>query len=139
MTMNRAPQVDELVNTYLRALGSGDSALAISLFTSDGSVHSPLYGEMAASDFYPTLFAHTAQSTLRLRKTLHSAEEDDRTIGFWFDFDWTLADGVPAPFTVLDVAELNDDGLITDLHIVYDTHPIRASWEKQRKNTGNLA
>jgi hypothetical protein len=46
-----------------------------------------------------------------------------------------LADGTPAPFTVVDVAELDEHGLISRLHIVYDTHPIRQSWENQRRSS----
>ncbi|MBY0441860.1 MAG: hypothetical protein K2Q25_06950 [Mycobacteriaceae bacterium] len=119
---------DRLVTTYLNALASADVAAVLSLFERSGQVHSPLYGTVPASEFYPGLFADTARSTLHLRKTLHG----DATVAFWFDFDWVLADGTRlAPFTVVDVAELNDDGFITNLHIVYDTHPLRAVWERQ--------
>ena len=119
-----------LVDTYLRALSIGDVPLAVSLFTPDGVVDSPLYGELPAREFYPALFADTAESVLTLRKTLLS--NDGATIAFWFDFAWVLADGVPAPFTVVDVAELQH-GLIRTLHIVYDTHPIRDAWARQHE------
>jgi hypothetical protein len=119
---------DTLVDTYLRALRTSDVQLAVSLFTADGIVDSPLYGELPAREFYPALFADTAESVLTLRKTLLS--EDQTTIAFWFDFGWVLAGGAPAPFTVVDVAELQQ-GLISRLHIVYDTHPIRDAWARQ--------
>jgi hypothetical protein len=122
---------DALVEAYLGALSSADAELAISLFAADGIVDSPLYGQQAASDFYPALFADTAASVLTLRKTLLSA--DAATLAFWFDFDWVLANGTPAPFTVVDVAELDKNGLIQRLHIVYDTHPIRDSWIEQKQ------
>lgn len=124
---------DALVQTYLLALSNADAALATSLFAPDGIVNSPLYGDLPAREFYPTLFADTAESVLSLRSTLLSA--DGSTLAFWFDFGWVLADGTPAPFTVVDVAELNEEGLITRLHIVYDTHPIRASWTRQHNAT----
>lgn len=120
---------DSLVTTYLRALGSSDSDLAISLFAPNGVVESPLYGTLSAREFYPALFADTARSVLTLRKTLLSA--DAATIAFWFDFDWVLANGTPAPFTVVDVAELDDRGRIERLHIVYDTSPLRETWRAQ--------
>jgi hypothetical protein len=122
---------DALVEAYLSALSSADAELAISLFAPDGIVDSPLYGQQAASDFYPALFADTAASVLTLRKTMLSA--DAATIAFWFDFDWVLANGTPAPFTVVDIAELGENGLIQRLHIVYDTHPIRDSWVEQNR------
>ena len=128
--MHRSP-TDALVDTYLRALSTSDIDLAVSLFTPDGIVDSPLYGELPAREFYPALFADTAESVLTLRRTLVS--EDAATIAFWFDFGWVLADGAPAPFTVVDVAELRD-GLISRLHIVYDTHPIREAWTRQHES-----
>lgn len=127
-----SPSVDALVDAYLRALSSADAELAISLFAAGGIVDSPLYGQQSASDFYPALFADTAASVLTLRKTLLSA--DAATVAFWFDFDWVLANGTPAPFTVVDVAELDENGLIQRLHIVYDTHPIRDSWIEQNRS-----
>jgi hypothetical protein len=129
----QSPTADVLVKTYLRALSDADAALAIGLFTPDGIVISPLYGELPARDFYPVLFADTAESVLSLRKTLLSP--DGSTLAFWFDFGWVLADGTPAPFTVVDVAELDEHGLISRLHIVYDTHPIRDSWTRQHQAT----
>jgi len=51
-------------------------------------------------------------------------------VAFWFDFGWVLADGTPAPFTVVDIAELTEDGLIANLHIIYDTSPIRGDFEQ---------
>lgn len=123
--------IDALVDGYLEGLNAGDVELLLRLFTPDGTVDSPLYGVMPARDFYPALFEDTAQSVVTLRKKLVS--EDFSTIAFWFDFDWTLADGSPAPFTVVDVAELRD-GLISALHIVYDTYPLRDAWTRQRRS-----
>ena len=121
---------DALVDAYLRALGTKDADLAISLFAPDGVVDSPLYGLLPAREFYPALFEDTAASVVTLRKLMVS--DDFSTIAFWFDFDWVLADGSPAPFTVVDVAELRD-GLITALHIVYDTYPLRDAWTAQHQ------
>ena len=72
-----------------------------------------------------------AESKLTLRRVFR----DDRgAVAFWFDFAWVLADGTPAPFTVVDIAELTEDGLIASLHIVYDTSPIRADFEQATRN-----
>ena len=67
--------------------------------------------------FYPTLFADTAEAKLTLRRVFR---DDREAVAFWFDFAWVLADGTPAPFTVVDIAELTEDGLIANLHIIYD-------------------
>lgn len=117
---------------YLAALAGADLARILALFTPDATVDSPLYGTLPAADFYPTLLADTEASRLTLRATMAGEVEGRPVVSFWFDFDWTLASGEPAPFTVVDVAELADDGRIDRLHIVYDTAPIRAAFERQR-------
>jgi len=125
------PSADDLVAAYLSALGDADIDAMLRLFAPGATVDSPLYGERLTPDFYRELFADTAASVLSLRTTLTSG--DGTTIAFWFDFDWTLADGTPAPFSVVDVAELDENGRITRLTIVYDTHPLRDAWDAQRR------
>lgn len=117
--------VGRLVDEYLASLEAADADRVIALFARGGIVESPLYGTMPAAEFYPALFADTASSRLTLRATVTGSTEGRTIVSFWFDFDWTLATGEPAPFTVVDVAELDEHGLIERLHIVYDTFPIR--------------
>ena len=121
----------QLVDDYLAALEQGSTERVLALFAPSGVVDSPLYGTLPAAEFYPALFADTGQSRLTLRTTMEGRLGDLPVVSFWFDFDWTLANGEPAPFTVVDVAELDGDGLIATLHIVYDTAPIRAAFERQ--------
>jgi hypothetical protein len=44
---------DELVATYLRALSTADADLAVSLFTDDALVHSPLYAPRSRGSSTP--------------------------------------------------------------------------------------
>lgn len=122
---------ETLVDEYLEALAEGSTERVLALFSSTGVVESPLYGTLPAADFYPALFADTGQSRLTLRTTMEGQLDGLPVVSFWFDFDWTLANGEPAPFTVVDVAELDADGRIRTLHIVYDTAPIREAFERQ--------
>lgn len=122
---------DDLVTEYLDALAAADVDRLLRLFSDDGQVESPLYGTRTARDFYPALFADTRESRLTLKATMTGELDGRRLLSFWFDFDWILANGEPAPFSVVDVAELDDDGRITRLHIVYDTAPIRAAFDRQ--------
>lgn len=125
-------QPAQLSHRHLEALEAGDLAGVLALFAPDATVVSPLYGTLPATEFYPLLLADTGQSRLTLRTTM-TGEVDGRTVvSLWFDFDWTLASGEPAPLTVVDVAELDADGRIDRLHIVYDTAPIRAAFDRQR-------
>lgn len=122
---------DDLAPRYLAALEAGDLDRILALFAPDATVVSPLYGTLPATEFYPVLLADTGASRLTLRATMSGEADGRQVVSLWFDFDWTLASGEPAPFTVVDVAELADDGRIERLHIVYDTAPIRAAFERQ--------
>ncbi len=123
---------DLLVERYLAALGAADLDAVLALFAPDATVVSPLYGTLPARDFYPVLFADTAESRLTLKATMRGTRDGRDLVSFWFDFDWTLASGEPAPFSVVDVAGLDDAGRIERLTIVYDTAPIRSAFDRQR-------
>jgi hypothetical protein len=121
---------DALVADYLHALRTADAGLAVSLFTEDGIVHSPLYGPQPAGVFYPALLADTSQANLTLKCVMSGADQAGQTtVGFWFHFDWRLLTGAAAPFDVVDVATLAPDGKIKDLHIIYDTVDVRPAFE----------
>jgi hypothetical protein len=123
---------DDLVAAYLRALDTADAGLAVSLFTDDGIVHSPLYGPRPAGDFYPALFADTSQANLALKSVMSGEDQTGQTtVSFWFHFDWRLPSGAAAPFDVVDVATLAPDGKIKDLHIIYDTVDVRPAFEAE--------
>ncbi|MEU2835405.1 nuclear transport factor 2 family protein [Streptomyces lavendulae] len=122
----------ELVAAYLSALEQADADAVLELFAPGGVVRSPLYGPRPATDFYPELFADTSRASLTL---LGVAEGQTRQgaalISFWFHFDWRLPSGAAAPFDVVDLAELTDDGRIATLRIVYDTVDVRPVFERE--------
>jgi hypothetical protein len=123
-------RADALVVAYLRALTTADADLAVSLFTDDGLVHSPLYGPRSAADFYPALFADTSQANLTFKSVMWGEDQTGATtVSFWFHFDWRLPSGAAAPFDVVDVATLASDGKIRELHIFYDTVDVRPAFE----------
>ena len=122
MALDAGMQADELVDTYLRALETFDVDLAVSLFAPDGVVHSPLYGPMPATQFYPTLFADTGEARLTLRSVMRGIDRAGTpTVSFWFRFDWRLPSGVTAPFDVVDVAQLDGAGLILNWNALVGT------------------
>ena len=124
--------VDALVATYLRGVTDGDVAVLLRLFAADAVVHSPLYGPLPPAEFYPQLFADTGAAVLTLKSVLRGADMDGTpTVAFWFHFDWRLPSGAAAPFDVVDMARLDDDGRITELHLVYDTVDVRPAFEAE--------
>ncbi len=121
-----------LAEAYLGALGRADLTAIISLFSEGALVHSPLYGPMAATDFFVALFSETAESRLTLRGVTHGIKADGTAlVSIWFHFDWRLPSGRKARFDVIDMLELTDDGRIASLHIVYDTAQIRPAFEQE--------
>ncbi len=120
----------EIVTDYLRALSEADVDSILGLFGDGAVVHSPLYGPLSPSDFYPALFADTSAVHLTLRSVMRGIDQDGLdTVSFWFHFDWRLASGVSAPFDVVDVATLQADGRFTALRIIYDTVDVRPAFE----------
>jgi len=99
----------ELIDEYLAALEVADAERVLALFAPDGIVHSPLYGAVPARQFYPTLFADTAELRLTPRRVFR---DNGEAVAFWFDFTWVLADGTSTSSTIVDIAELTEDGLI---------------------------
>ena len=121
-----------LVATYLSAVERADVDEMLKLFTPDAVVHSPLYGPMPAVRFYPALFADTGESRLTLKGILEGRSEGNgRLLAFWFHFDWRLPSGRQAPFEVMDLAELSDDGRISSLRLIYDTVDVRPAFEAE--------
>ena len=121
---------DELVPRYLRALGEADLPGMLELFADGAIVHSPLYGDLPATEFYPALFADTGAAELTLLGTMRGESvTGGPMISFLFHFDWMLPGGTHAPFDVVDVAELDDSGRIASLRIVYDTVTVRPAFE----------
>jgi len=122
----------ELASAYLRALANADVEEMLGLFTEDGVVHSPLYGHQQAADFYPRLFGDTSEAGLTLKGVTEGRTVDGvPLVSIWFHFDWRLPSGRPAPFEVVDLAELDADGRIAVLRIVYDTVDVRPAFESE--------
>ncbi len=112
---------------YLSAIERGDLDAILALFHPDATVHSPLYGPLPATEFYPKLLADTGRSALHLR----GVAQDGPLVSIWFRFDWTLPSGSAADFECVDMLELDEDGRITALHIFYDTATNRPAFERE--------
>jgi hypothetical protein len=122
----------ELVSAYLAAVAAGDVDAVLDLFVPGAIVHSPLYGPTPAVDFYPRTVADTSSARLTPLGVLEGRNAlGGRLVAFWFHFDWRLASGTAAPFTVVDIAELSEDGRISTLNIIYDTVDVRPTFEAE--------
>jgi ketosteroid isomerase-like protein len=124
-----------LASDYLSAIEHGDLDAILALFRPGATVHSPLYGPLPATEFYPRLLADTGRSELHLRGVAH----DGPLVSIWFRFDWTLPSGSVADFECVDMLELDEDGRITALHIFYDTAINRPAFERETGSSWRAA
>lgn len=100
----------------------------LELFAADGVVTSPMQGEIPAREFYPELAATLERADITPLEVFVSAK-DVRRAAVRFRYDWTAGQETPPSFDCIDVITLDDDGLIAELRIVYDTHPLRVAWQ----------
>lgn len=113
----------EVAKEYIKFLSEGEVQKVVDLFSADGQVESPLYGNRSAKDFYLALANDTSNSELRI-KGIYS-EEDKNEIALYFNYKWTKKDGSIVEFDVVDILEFNSENKITKLKIIYDTYGVR--------------
>jgi len=122
----------DIIRAYFNGLEARSYEQVMSLFAQDAMVHSPLYGDVNAQQFYQELFAATESSVITLKNILVSTT-NSHVAAAHFLYDWILKDGSPAPFECIDVFEFSDDNKIIDLKIIYDTYFIRGVFEAMAK------
>lgn len=114
----------DTVRLYLHHLHASDTAGLIAQFEDDGLVHSPFLGTMLARPFFERLAQASSRSVITPLDLLTSA--DGQRVAAWFRYDWTLADGREVTFTCVDIFSFRPGSTrIEQMHIVYDTHPLR--------------
>jgi hypothetical protein len=121
-------QIEKTIKDYLSALKIRSYENIMNLFTQDAIIHSPLYGEIKAVDFYRDLFKDTSKSTITLLNIFKS--NNPKNGAGHFRYDWILKDRTSTSFECVDVFQFADDGRIKELTIIYDTSEIRSSFEK---------
>ncbi len=118
----------ETVRQYLRYLHTSDTEGLISSFEDDGLVHSPFLGTMGAREFFRKLAQASNGSVITLIDLFVTVQpaSDVVRVAAYFGYDWTLSDGRLVSFTCVDVFSFRrDSARIQEMHIVYDTHPLR--------------
>jgi len=120
---------DELALKYIEALESQDLNGIIALFTENGQVISPLYGQLPAVDFYGQLFNDTQYSQIQLNDVFDNSPEGK--VAIFFKYRWHLKGSETVSFDVVDLIELSD-GKIEKLTIIYDTFQTRQVFNQRK-------
>jgi len=128
-----------IVEEYLDCLRSSDTEGIRRLFSPTAVVHSPLYGEKPAYDFYDELFKITDKSDITLRGVFMNPMQEDR-VAAHFEYTWRLSDDSLNRFECVDIFDIrtNEDETDADnktaqierLTIIYDTHTTRPKVER---------
>ncbi|MNT71940.1 hypothetical protein D3C72_2104960 [compost metagenome] len=83
---------------------------------------------MGANDFFNKLAQASSGSVITLIDLFESVQPvtDVVRVAAYFRYDWTLSDGRLVDFTCVDVFSFRRDSVrISEMHIIYDTHPLR--------------
>lgn len=109
----------EIAKQYIEFLAKGDIEKVIGLFSENGTVISPIYGESRADQFYKTLNDDTISSELRVKGIFE--DPDINQLALYFEYKWTVASGKMVEFDVVDIIEFDHLNKISVLKIIYDT------------------
>lgn len=118
----------DTVRRYLRCLHEGDTAGLVAAFADDGRVHSPFLGTMPAPAFFAKLAQASQRSVITPIDLFASVQPTGELVrvAAYFRYDWTLNDGRVVHFDCVDLFGFRPGSdRIADMHIVYDTHPLR--------------
>ncbi|PIN80492.1 hypothetical protein COV16_00820 [Candidatus Woesearchaeota archaeon CG10_big_fil_rev_8_21_14_0_10_34_8] len=113
----------QTMKNYVNALNKKSAEECINLFTKDGMVISPIYGEKKAVVFYKQLFDDSSDAQINLLNVFLS---DNKLAGAChFVFNWTLRNGNMVALNLVDVFEFSKNGKIKKLQIIYDAQKAR--------------
>jgi len=113
----------DTMKAYVDALNQNSAEECEKLFTSDGVVISPIYGEKKANIFFKEMFGDSSNTKIDLINIFLS--EDESAGAAHFICHWTLKDGTPTTLNVADIFEFSEDGKIKKLLIIYDAQEAR--------------
>lgn len=107
-----------LADSYLEFLAEGKVDSLVRLFAQDGVVISPIYGSKSALDFFNGLAADTDNSELKFKGFFE--DSNSNRFALFFNYGWKMTNGNASNFDVVDIFELNEQGKIRTLQIIYN-------------------
>ena len=109
----------EVAKKYIEFLSNGAVEQIVSLFSEDGKVSSPIYGDKPAREFFKELTDDTTNSTLTFKKIFEDAGSN--SLALYFEYEWTVKSGKVVVFDVVDILDFDNETKIEKLKIIYDT------------------
>ena len=125
----RYAKIYSVLYNYFRGLEMGNNDLILQGFAENAMIHSPLYGDVPAKQFYDKLLNDTTQSDITLLNTFKS-NDNNYTAAVHFKYHWVLRDGTPTHFECVDIFKFDESGKIADMTIIYDTAALRTAFHQ---------
>ena len=127
--------VREMCARYLAAVERRDLEAVLALFTDDGIVVSPLYGEAPARDFFSAFLTDTDGAQLELVDVYEAS--DPRRFALHLRSRWTLSGGFVTNLDAVDLVELApDQDRFSRMVVVYDSAQVRGRFEGMKSAWG---
>ncbi|QIK77891.1 nuclear transport factor 2 family protein [Sphingomonas piscis] len=123
--------MDSFRDRYIASLNTADVEGAMSLFTQDAVVVSPLYGENPVRNYLERLLVDSRKAGATCKRSFMS---NDGAIAFHLTCRWTFATGREYVFDRVDLFDGFVDGRAGRLSLLYDSAPFRAEFAWAQAN-----
>jgi len=117
-----------IIENYLKAVEQGDLSGVLAFFSDNSTVYSPLQGrKLSPAEFFPQVFDASAAAKITLLDIFSNSTSGNKAAAY-FQYDWTLPDGVQTSFDAVDIFEFSaGDNKIVSMTALYDTYPLRSA------------
>ena len=126
--------MEDFRDRYLAALNEADTDGALSLFTTEAIVASPLYGRVPVTSYFQRLLADSRRARAVCQR---SFEATDGAVALHLTCHWVFATGKEVQFDRVDIFDLFVDARAGRLTMLYDTAPFRSefAWAQAAQST----
>lgn len=116
--------MESIIREYVAGLANMDIPKCLKLFSSNGMVHSPFYGDLPVEQFLTELFSDTDSEDIQIVHVMFS-NGADRVASVLLDYSWVLKDKTQVSFQMVIIFEFEVEApLINNITLFYDTSKI---------------
>jgi hypothetical protein len=119
----------KIIRDFYQHFEKMDLDALLSLFAPHARIESPTLGKMEAQPFYRELFSKTKRFKVVIKDIFINPDKPQRAAAF-VNFGWETKQGDAMNFESVTIFELNPQGKIQMIHIIYDAQPARDALRK---------
>jgi ketosteroid isomerase-like protein len=117
------------VQEYYRVLQTRDYDAILRLFTQDAVVKHPIFGTIAATDFFNRLLNHTKSHKIHLINMMTTLENQQR-IATYLRAEFTTKSNSEYDEEGVHIYDFSLDGRIEKITVIIDTYPFRSEYNR---------